>query len=262
MYQHATFEFALSGVSRQLVWCFLHAFPFYNTEQQSQRYVRLDEVRAVVPPELGGAARALYVRAVERRLGGLRRAHAPPRARDARHPRRALAPARAPVPRLRPQPAARGREERDRDRALRDPDREPHRDGLHRLGHHAAPPAAHGGRVRRALARRAASSTAWWPRWSASTRPSSARSARRPSSPRRRSRRGAAPAALGDPVALEAFDKSLGGRRSRLVDWGARAPEVVADAVRHVLGRARARRRRGARRWPSTRAATATGSTR
>jgi thymidylate synthase (FAD) len=40
VYQHATFEFALEGVSRQLVWCFLHAFPFYNTEQQSQRYVK------------------------------------------------------------------------------------------------------------------------------------------------------------------------------------------------------------------------------
>jgi thymidylate synthase ThyX len=46
-----------------------------------------------------------------------------------------------------------------------------------------------------------------------------------------------APPGPGDPAALEAFDKSLGGRRSRLVDWSARAPEVVADAVRHVLGR-------------------------
>jgi thymidylate synthase ThyX len=54
VYQHASFEFALSGISRQLVWCFLHAFPFYNTEQQSQRYVRLDEVRAHVPPSLAG----------------------------------------------------------------------------------------------------------------------------------------------------------------------------------------------------------------
>jgi hypothetical protein len=40
-----------------------------------------------------------------------------------------------------------------------------------------------------------------------------------------------------DPAALEAFDKSLDGRASRLVDHGRRAPEVVADAVRHVLGR-------------------------
>ena len=46
-----------------------------------------------------------------------------------------------------------------------------------------------------------------------------------------------APPGLGDPAALEAFDKSLDGRTARLVDWSARAPEVVADAVRHVLGR-------------------------
>jgi len=42
---------------------------------------------------------------------------------------------------------------------------------------------------------------------------------------------------LGDKAALEAFDRSLGGRTSRLVDWSARAPQVLADAVRHVLGR-------------------------
>jgi len=60
VFQHATFEFALSGISRQLVWSFLHAFPFYNTEQQSQRYVRLDEVSAHVPKALGGRAREIY----------------------------------------------------------------------------------------------------------------------------------------------------------------------------------------------------------
>src|SRR5262249_24938878 len=60
----ATFEFSLSGVSRQLVWSFLHSFPFYNSEQQSQRYVRLDEIRAHVPPALRGAARQVYERAV------------------------------------------------------------------------------------------------------------------------------------------------------------------------------------------------------
>ena len=32
---------------------------------------------------------------------------------------------------------------------------------------------------------------------------------------------------VGDAAALEAFDKSLKGRRARLVDWGARAPKVV-----------------------------------
>lgn len=60
VYQHATFEFSLSGISRHLVWCFLHAFPFYNTEQQSQRYVVLDEARAHIPGALRGEARTIY----------------------------------------------------------------------------------------------------------------------------------------------------------------------------------------------------------
>ncbi len=74
VYQHATFEFALSGISRQLVWCFLHAFPFYNTEQQSQRYVRLDEARAHVPPALAGEAKAVFESERRERLGGVPRA--------------------------------------------------------------------------------------------------------------------------------------------------------------------------------------------
>src|SRR5258708_3390749 len=50
VYQHAHFEFGLEHVSRQFVWSFLHAHPFYNSEQQSQRYVRLDRAQACVPP--------------------------------------------------------------------------------------------------------------------------------------------------------------------------------------------------------------------
>src|SRR2546428_7594727 len=49
VYQHAHFEFGLENVSRQLVWSFLHAHPFYNSEQQSQRYVRLDRPQAYIP---------------------------------------------------------------------------------------------------------------------------------------------------------------------------------------------------------------------
>ncbi len=64
VYQHASFEFALEGVSRQLVWSFLHRQPFYNSEQQSQRYVVLTQVRAHVPSVLGGKDRELYERAV------------------------------------------------------------------------------------------------------------------------------------------------------------------------------------------------------
>jgi thymidylate synthase ThyX len=50
VYQHAHFEFGLENISRQFVWSFLHAHPFYNSEQQSQRYVRLDRSQAYVPP--------------------------------------------------------------------------------------------------------------------------------------------------------------------------------------------------------------------
>ena len=69
VYQHAHFEFGLENVSRQFVWSFLHAHPFYNSEQQSQRYVRLDRAQAYVPagsPEFGAAERAIYEKAIAR----------------------------------------------------------------------------------------------------------------------------------------------------------------------------------------------------
>ncbi|MGA9571321.1 MAG: FAD-dependent thymidylate synthase [Candidatus Acidiferrales bacterium] len=69
VYQHAHFEFGLENISRQFVWSFLHAHPFYNSEQQSQRYVRLDRAQAYVPAEsgaFGAAERAIYARAVAR----------------------------------------------------------------------------------------------------------------------------------------------------------------------------------------------------
>ena len=69
VFQHAHFEFGLENVSRQFVWSFLHAHPFYNSEQQSQRYVRLERAQAYVPPlcgRFGAAERAVYERAVAR----------------------------------------------------------------------------------------------------------------------------------------------------------------------------------------------------
>ncbi len=69
VYQHAHFEFGLENVSRQFVWSFLHAHPFYNSEQQSQRYVRLDRAQAYIPPasqHFGPGERAIYERAVAR----------------------------------------------------------------------------------------------------------------------------------------------------------------------------------------------------
>jgi thymidylate synthase ThyX len=65
VYQHATFEFGLENISRQFVWTFLHSYPFYNSEQSSQRYVKLKEPRAFVPP-LSGEARDVYEVAVLR----------------------------------------------------------------------------------------------------------------------------------------------------------------------------------------------------
>src|SRR5436305_8331175 len=64
VYQHAHFEFGLENVSRQFVWSFLHSHPFYNSEQSSQRFVRLDEVRAYVPEGLADDARLVYEEAV------------------------------------------------------------------------------------------------------------------------------------------------------------------------------------------------------
>jgi flavin-dependent thymidylate synthase len=65
VFQHAHFEFGLEDVSRQFVWNFLHSHPFYNSEQQSQRYVRLDQARAFIPP-LSPEAAEVYLGAMER----------------------------------------------------------------------------------------------------------------------------------------------------------------------------------------------------
>jgi len=51
------------------VWSFLHAHPFYNSEQQSQRYVRLDRAHAYVPALslfFDEGSREIYERAVAR----------------------------------------------------------------------------------------------------------------------------------------------------------------------------------------------------
>src|ERR1700680_4452616 len=69
VYQHAHFEFGLENVSRQFVWSFLHAHPFYNSEQQSQRYVRLDRAQAYVPPVdlyFNQQCREIYEQAIAR----------------------------------------------------------------------------------------------------------------------------------------------------------------------------------------------------
>jgi thymidylate synthase ThyX len=70
--QHAQFQFALANVSRHFLWSFLHSHPFYNSEQVSQRYV---EVKAgnVVVPTLDEPALGIYRAAVERQMADYRR---------------------------------------------------------------------------------------------------------------------------------------------------------------------------------------------
>ncbi|MHB8604461.1 MAG: FAD-dependent thymidylate synthase [Thermoplasmatota archaeon] len=65
-FQHPTFVFGLEHVSRQFTWAFLHAHPFYNSEQSSQRYNVLTEARVAMPPAIAASrdAREVYERAV------------------------------------------------------------------------------------------------------------------------------------------------------------------------------------------------------
>lgn len=59
-FQHPHFQFTLENVSRQFLWSFLHAHPFYNSEQVSQRYVAVKPDQAVVPDLGGGEAQEVY----------------------------------------------------------------------------------------------------------------------------------------------------------------------------------------------------------
>jgi thymidylate synthase ThyX len=51
-FQHPTFVFALEGVSRNVVESFFHNHTFYNSEQQSQRYVEMKHAEVHVPASL------------------------------------------------------------------------------------------------------------------------------------------------------------------------------------------------------------------
>ncbi len=70
--QHAHLQFSLNNVSRQFVWSFLHSHPFYNSEQVSQRYVAVNPASFAVPP-LSGEALNVYTRTIEAQMGGYRR---------------------------------------------------------------------------------------------------------------------------------------------------------------------------------------------
>lgn len=70
--QHAHFVFAISGVSRQCIWSFLHSHPFYNSEQVSQRYVRVKKGSFLAPP-LEEKALRLYTETLEAQMGDYER---------------------------------------------------------------------------------------------------------------------------------------------------------------------------------------------
>jgi thymidylate synthase ThyX len=236
VFQHATFEFALSGISRQLVWSFLHGFPFYNTEQQSQRYVRLDRIAAHVPPSLAGEERAIYESAVE----GAWRAY------------------RELTERLKPVTLGILSELwrlRDRQSVAfgKNVAREAEKKAIE-TARYVIPVACHtamvytvSGIVLHRLHRMARVSDVPDEAADVVGRMVAAVEKLDPDFFRRVGdaplgadeivESGLAPPGAGDPAALEAFDKSLDGRSSRLIDYSVRAPQVVAEAVRHVLGR-------------------------
>jgi len=235
VYQHATFEFSLSGVSRQLVWSFLHSFPFYNSEQQSQRYVRLDEMRAHVPPALAGEARRVYEQAIVEAWRAYRELD------------RRLEPVVMEV--LSDLWRLRERQSRAFGRSV---EREAEKKAIE-TARYVIPIACHTAmvytvsgltlhRLRRMAAACDASQEARLvvERMVAEVQrldPAFFEAVgEAPLEPEQVVEFGRAARGVGDPAALEAFDKSLDGRVSRLVDYGARAPAVVADAVRHVLG--------------------------
>lgn len=66
--QHATFQFTLDNVSRQVLWSFFHAHPFYNSEQVSQRYVEVKPGKVLIP-RLPPEQDSIYRGAVERAMG-------------------------------------------------------------------------------------------------------------------------------------------------------------------------------------------------
>jgi thymidylate synthase ThyX len=64
IFQHATFSFNITNISRQCVWEILHSHPNYNTSQASQRYVRLDKISATIPPFKNSKNKQLFEKAI------------------------------------------------------------------------------------------------------------------------------------------------------------------------------------------------------
>ena len=63
-FQHGHFQFLIDRISRHALWVFFHAHPFYDSEQVSQRYVKVGRAAALIP-DLGGRAQEIYERTLE-----------------------------------------------------------------------------------------------------------------------------------------------------------------------------------------------------
>ncbi len=64
-FMHKTYIFTIEGVSRHALWEFFHAHPFYNSEQVSQRYRKIDQANMVMP-NLPEKAKNIFGRTIER----------------------------------------------------------------------------------------------------------------------------------------------------------------------------------------------------
>jgi len=236
VFQHATFEFSLEGISRQLVWSFLHSFPFYNTEQQSQRYVRLDEVAAYMPSSLQGSDRELF----QTSIAGAWRAYA-----ELTEKLRGLAHEQlSELWHLK---------QRQSQAFGRNVAKEAEKKAIE-TARYVIPIAAHtamvytiSGIVLHRLRRMVAASdvpdearlvVAQMVAEVERVDPMLMREIGQESiAPDELWENELAPPGMGSEDAIHAFDKSLDGRTAKLVDYSLRAPEVLASAVRNVLGR-------------------------
>ncbi|MFN2431704.1 MAG: FAD-dependent thymidylate synthase [Gemmatimonadota bacterium] len=70
--QHGQVQFAIANVSRHFLWSFLHSSTFYNSEQVSQRYVAVKPGTVAVPP-LPPAAERVFRETVAGQMAGYRR---------------------------------------------------------------------------------------------------------------------------------------------------------------------------------------------
>lgn len=58
-FQHSYLHFSMENTSRNVIWSFLHSHPFYNSEQVSQRYVRVKKDQFFVPEGLNEITRPI-----------------------------------------------------------------------------------------------------------------------------------------------------------------------------------------------------------